>query len=175
MAEAENLRNYAFISIGSNLPFGLQSPLDIIAFAIESLERLTPKPNLASSAYLTGPIDSPAGTPDFYNSMVALIPVEDETPLTFLHKLQGIENAVGRHRSGVINEARTLDLDLISFKNEILNTEELILPHPGAHERRFVLEPLLEVAGRNFILPGFSISIEEQLAEISNQQSIRKI
>lgn len=175
MTEAENLSKYAFISLGSNLPFGVQNPLDIMAFAMESLELLSPAPNLASSTYITSPIDSPAGTPDFYNAVVALIPAETETPISLLHKLQAIENQAGRVRSGTKNEARTLDLDLISFKDEILNTEELILPHPRAHERRFVLEPLLEIAGKNFILPGKSISIEKQISEISKQQSIQKI
>jgi 2-amino-4-hydroxy-6-hydroxymethyldihydropteridine diphosphokinase len=67
--------------------------------------------------------------------------------------LQGLEREFGRPPKRVHNEARPLDLDLIAFGDEVRNTPELRLPHPRAHARRFVLEPLAEIAP-DLILPG---------------------
>jgi len=62
-----------------------------------------------------------------------------------LQKLHDIEQAHGRARTGQRYADRTLDLDLITYGEEILVSPSLTLPHPRAHERRFVLEPWLEV------------------------------
>jgi len=91
-----------------------------------------------------------------------------------LAKLQSIENNTGRQRNGIRNEARTLDLDLITFGDEIINTEDLILPHPRAHERCFVLEPMVELVGEDFVIPGQDKTIRQYLDEISGSQEIRR-
>jgi len=86
--------------------------------------------------------------------VVAILPKPDEEPLTLLHKLQAIEQKFGRQRSGIVNESRTLDLDLLAFGSIEMQTVELTLPHPRAHERRFVLQPWLEIAGDDWRLKG---------------------
>ena len=63
-----------------------------------------------------------------------------------LASLQEIEREFGRKPKKVLNEPRLLDLDLIAFASETRAGKELTLPHPRAHERRFVLQPLSEVA-----------------------------
>src|SRR6056300_389137 len=107
--------------------------------------------------------------------MAGIISDETETPLSLLHKLQEIENAAGRTRSGIRNEARTLDLDLILFKQQVFHTPELILPHPRAHERRFVLEPLIEITEAGFQFPCFEMDLGKMLGAISDDQAIRRL
>ena len=167
--------DYAFISLGSNLPSGKGDSLHTLQFAMLELVKLSDMPVRTSSIYSSAPVDSPPGTPDFLNAVVGLVPGNAETALSLLQKLQVIENAAGRKRSGTRNEARTLDLDLITFRNDTRETPELVLPHPRAHERRFVLEPLMEITGSNFKLPGNTKSIGDLLQNIPSQQAARKI
>jgi len=96
----------------------------------------------------------------------------DESPESLLLKLQTIENEFGRMRKTVLNEPRPLDLDLIAFGQERRSTERLVLPHPRAHLRRFVLQPLNEIAP-DFILPGQSISVRELLKQLPEDPTIR--
>lgn len=174
MAEAPPFSDYAFVSIGSNLPSGAGDPGDTVAFAFGSLAKLTESSLLKSSVYSTSPVDSPPGTPDFLNAMAAFVPRENETASSLLHKLQGIENAAGRIRRGIRNEARTLDLDLILFRDEMVESEELVVPHPRACERKFVLEPLKEIVGGGFVFPGRGETVEKLLSGIGDQQLISK-
>lgn len=164
---------YVFISLGANLPSAAGSPADTIALAFECISRLSSSESLKSSLYSSSPVDSPAGTPDFLNALAGIIPDDTETPLSLLHKLQAIEDEAGRTRSGVINEARILDLDLIVFKAAVCRTPELILPHPKTHKRRFVLEPLIEIVGGSFVLPGMNKSIGSFANNIHDQQLIK--
>ena len=175
MTAAKDLHTCAFISLGSNLPSGKGDPLQTLAFAGRALEELTDEPLLKSSIYASSPVDSPAGTPDFFNAVIALVPLPMETAVSLLGKLQAIENAAGRKRSGIKNAARSLDLDLISFGDDICNTPDLVLPHPRAHERRFVLEPLVEIAGKQFTLPGMTATLGQLLAAIPKAQKLRKL
>ena len=93
-----------------------------------------------------------------------------ETALNSLQCLQAlkrIELDVGR----VTIEKwgpRIIDLDIIDFNGEIVSTEELTLPHPYAHKRQFVLEPLAEIAP-NHVLPHFSKSISEILSSLADK------
>jgi len=70
------------------------------------------------------------------------------SPVAFLHTLQSVESKFGRWRNPKLPgyQDRTLDLDLLLYDDIVLDTPELILPHPRMGERRFVLEPLLELA-----------------------------
>ena len=73
-----------------------------------------------------------------------------------------------------MNEARPLDLDLIAFGNEIRNSLELILPHPRAHLRRFVLQPLNEIAP-DLILPGQTKTVSQLLAELPPDETMARM
>ena len=96
------------------------------------------EPILKSSLWQTSPVNCPPESPKFVNAVVGLIPKENETPESLLKKLRELEKEFGRAPKTVLNEPRPLDLDLIAFGNEILNSPELILPHPRAHLREFV-------------------------------------
>ena len=87
----------------------------------------------------------PVGGPDQPNYLNAVVIGEsDLEPADLLAKMLAIENEAGRTRE-VRWGARTLDLDLIVAGDTVMDTEFLTLPHPRAHERRFVLDPWLEV------------------------------
>jgi 2-amino-4-hydroxy-6-hydroxymethyldihydropteridine diphosphokinase len=126
------------IALGSNL-----GDRDAhLAYATASLSPLLISPRF-SSRIDTAPVGSSDGQPNFLNAAV----VGDTTlaPLELLRALLAIERARGRERP-YPNAPRTLDLDLILYGTRIVESGELILPHPRFRERRFVLAPLAEIA-----------------------------
>jgi len=97
-----------------------------------------------SSFYDTAPVGY-LDQPRFLNA-AAILETELE-PLELLDRLLAIERRLGRDRSETVAKGpRVLDLDLILFGDVILQSAELTLPHPAMRERRFVLEPLAEIA-----------------------------
>jgi 2-amino-4-hydroxy-6-hydroxymethyldihydropteridine diphosphokinase len=153
-APQATLHGFAFVALGANLPFGAGDPAATLQAVLPELQRLSLQPLLVSSLYESDPKDCPPGSPQYLNGVVGLVPLTGETPESLLLKLQALEQRFGRLRSGVVNEARTLDLDLLAFGNETRNTSLLTLPHPRAHERRFVLEPWIAIAGADWMLNG---------------------
>jgi 2-amino-4-hydroxy-6-hydroxymethyldihydropteridine diphosphokinase len=154
-------REVAYVALGSNLG---ASPETVLR-AMDRLQQWADFPILRSSLYETDPVDCPPGSPKFVNAAVALVPRAGETPERLLKKLQALEREFGRQSKRVHNEARPLDLDLIAFGSEVRNTTELVLPHPRAHLRRFVLEPLAEIAP-DLILPGQTQNVRQLFAAI---------
>lgn len=149
---------HAFVALGANLPSDEGAPEETLRQAIAALIPHSQHLPVISGFYESDPKDCPPGSPQYINAVVALLPKSDEDPFSLLEKLQQIENKHGRVRSGVRNETRTLDLDLLTFGTVVCNTPELTLPHPRAHERRFVLQPWMEIAGENWKLNGRSLS-----------------
>ena len=88
--------------------------------------------------------------------------------------LAAIEKEFGRQPKRILNEPRLLDLDLIAFGNETRATDKLILPHPRAHERRFVLQPLSEIAPE-LRLPRQSRTVAELLESLPADETLRRI
>ena len=127
----------AVVALGANL----ESPRQALDIAIAMLREATDV--IAVSSYFeTKPVGGPAGQDNYFNAVVTL---ESELPAAdLLSILHGIEKAMGRVR----NErwgSRIIDLDLIQYGSLLSSAQELTLPHPRAHERRFVLEPWLEI------------------------------
>jgi 2-amino-4-hydroxy-6-hydroxymethyldihydropteridine diphosphokinase len=141
---------------------------------MDRLQELSDAPLTKSSLLETSPVDCPPGSPNFVNAVVSLVPRRDETPESLLRKLQQLENEFGRTPKKILNEARPLDLDLIAFGNEIRATPELTLPHPRAHLRQFVLQPLAEIAP-DLILPGQGSSVSELLRQLTTAEIVRKL
>lgn len=103
-----------------------------------------------SSLYRSDPM-GPADQPDYINAVAAL-----ETalqPQALLEALQDIEQAHGRVRQGLRWGPRTLDLDLLMYDQQQIDTPQLQVPHPGLHERPFVLYPLAEIEPQ-LVIPG---------------------
>ena len=160
----------AFIALGSNLGDSVR----IIHDAMNRLETFSTTPLLKSSLWQTTPVDCPPGSPPFVNAVIALEPHVEETPESLLAKLQALEKEFGRQPKQVLNEPRPLDLDLIAFGTQTRKTPALILPHPCAHLRRFVLQPLREIAPE-FILPGQASTVSELLAALETSESTVKL
>jgi len=158
----------AIIAGGSNLG----DSTAILRDAIGRIQTFSDEPLLKSSLWQSTPVDCPPGSPLFVNAVVGLQPRAGETPDSLLAKLQALEREFGRHPRIIPNEPRPLDLDLIAFGEEIRSTPQLTLPHPRAHLRRFVLQPLSEVAP-NFVLPGQSIDVTHLLVTLPPDDTMR--
>lgn len=153
----------AFVALGSNLG----DPRQNVLRAMERLQALSALPLLKSSLIETAPVDCPPGSPNFVNAVVGLTPLPGETPESLLAKLQALEQEFGRTPKTVLNEPRPLDLDLIAFGREVRHTPPLVVPHPRAHLRQFVLQPLAEIAP-DLVLPGQTKTVAELNKEARN-------
>lgn len=94
-------------------------------------------------------------------------------PQQLLHALATIENDTGRERHEV-NAARVLDLDILTYNNEIINEQRLTIPHPAMHERAFVLYPMQEIAP-HWVHPQLNKSVDEMIVDIPKGQQIKRI
>ena len=150
-----------FIALGSNLG----NSVAVIEEAMARLEALSLTPARRSSLWRTSPVDCPPGSSDFVNAIVQIVPGPGETPESLLERLQNLEREFGRKPKTVLNEARPLDLDIISFGREVRTGERLILPHPRAHLRRFVLAPMSEITP-DFIFPGQNRTVRDLLSAL---------
>jgi 2-amino-4-hydroxy-6-hydroxymethyldihydropteridine diphosphokinase len=156
------LQNLAIIALGSNLG----SSREIILQAMERLQSFSDAPLLRSSLWKSAPVDCPDGSPEFINAVVGLFPRNAETPETLLAKLQVMEKEFGRQTKRILNEPRSLDLDLIAFGEETRASSSLTLPHPRAHQRAFVLLPLQEIAPE-VTLPGLNRTVSQLTAALT--------
>jgi len=148
------------IALGSNLS-DRSAELDAgIAFLRELAEggKVRESPRIE-----TAPVDCPPGSPSFLNS-VAEIEVDSVImpPLQLLAELQEFEIERGRSRIHDVNSPRPLDLDIIYYGVERFDQMGLIIPHPRAHLRRFVLEPLSHLRP-DLVLPGQTKTVRELL------------
>jgi 2-amino-4-hydroxy-6-hydroxymethyldihydropteridine diphosphokinase len=133
-----------FVAIGANLFNNVgDTPLQICERAARDVADMPGIRTIARSRWFsTAPIP-PSDQPRYINGILHLI--SDIAPEALLAALQGIEQRAGRVR-GARNAARTLDLDIIDVAGMVRHQSELILPHPRAHLRAFVLLPLRDVA-----------------------------
>ena len=104
--------------------------------------------------------------------VVLFLPVNAE-PMRFFRCVQKLEERLGRVRSMGINEPRPIDIDLLFFGKKSISSDYLTIPHPRALKRRFVLEPLAEIAP-DLILPGQEFSVVELLSRLPNNGWVRK-
>ena len=123
-----------------------------------------------SSIYETEPI-SEVKQPPFLN-MVAEIGTPLPTPQQVMARLLRIEFLLGRIRE-MKDGPRTIDLDLLLYGNHESDTEFLRLPHPRMHERRFVLEPLVEIAP-HLIHPVLNCAVAELLEKVEDKSIVRR-
>lgn len=117
---------------------------------------------------VTKPLECPPGTPDFANS--ALIGEFSGTPEELLDITQHIEVTLGRPADHGFHESRTLDLDIILFGRQKINTPQLTIPHRQAQQRRFVLEPLNEIAP-DWVFPDSHLTIRQALEHLNSSDA----
>ena len=139
----------ALVGLGSNV----EEPLTQLTTAYR---RLAADPEITveatSSVYLSAP-HGPQDQPDFYNAVISLH--TSMAPEKLLSALLATETKMGRKRLRHWGE-RCIDLDLLAYDKCEITSTDLVLPHPRAHERRFVLDPMIELLGKDYCLPGTS-------------------
>lgn len=138
--------NTVYIAVGSNL----SDPVSQANAAIDALKQLPKSEFVVSSSLYSSTPMGPQNQPDYIN---AVVEVKTElTPLELLNCTQAIELEQGRVRKEERWGPRTLDLDIILYGNEVIDSERLVVPHYGMKQREFVLYPLAEIAP-NLTLP----------------------
>lgn len=109
---------------------------------------------------------------DFFNQAICI-----ETELSaknLLEKVLKIEESLGRKRNEEKWQARTIDIDILFFNDDIIHTHELTIPHPFIQERKFVLVPLLKIAPY-FIHPLLKKDIQTLEKECKDDLSVSKL
>jgi 2-amino-4-hydroxy-6-hydroxymethyldihydropteridine diphosphokinase len=153
-----------YLSLGSNSGDRLEN----LARARERLAAADIRILRVSEVYETAPRDVPA-QPWFLNQVIeaesALLPRQ------LLSRLQKIERDMGRKRT-VAKGPRIIDIDIVLFGESVISMPDLEIPHPRMMERRFVLEPLAELAPK-LRHPILNRSVREMLAKVADQQARR--
>jgi 2-amino-4-hydroxy-6-hydroxymethyldihydropteridine diphosphokinase len=157
----------AGIALGSNLGDRFEA-LETARHAIEGLPMVA-GPWKASRIYETDPVNSEPGAGQFLNAVIE--GEYDGPPIVLLDRLQSIEALLGRPSKRPRNASRTIDIDLLYVGNLALNNDEVVIPHPRLHRRRFVLAPLNDIAP-GLVLPNQSQPIRELLAGLDDAAGV---
>ena len=159
--------NNAYVSLGANLGDRTGNLLLAVRGMMEAGLEIT----RLSAIYETEAVETFA-QPAFLNMVAELRGNTLPAPEQVMALLLRIEYALGRSRE-VSMGPRTIDLDLLIYRDELRSTQFLILPHPRLHQRRFVLEPLAEIAPR-LVHPTLHQTISDLLANVDDQSEVRR-
>lgn len=162
-------QHVAYIALGSNIEPRLEHIRDAVA---ELCDASRVSLVARSSLYETAPVGGPPDQGFFLNAVIC---VETQlSPEELLARCREVEAYGGRVRT-VPNGPRTIDLDLLLFDELVRESQELTIPHPRMHERRFVLEPLAEIAAelRHPLLHVTAAQLRQRIEH--NGESIRSI
>ncbi len=127
---------------------------------------------LYSSVYETEPVDCEPGSAPYLNAVMEI--EYDGQPAVLLDALQQIENRLGRPSRRPRNAPRTIDLDILYVGNLAISNDELVIPHPRLHSRRFVLEPLNEIRP-DLLLPGYHEPVAALFAKLPAAPTVHRI
>ena len=136
----------AYIALGSNL----QDPLSQLQRAVIALRALPDAQFQRISSIYRSAAVGPGTQPDYLNAVALL--TTTLPPIALLEALQQIEQAQGRTRSERWGP-RTLDLDILLYGDQRIDSARLTVPHPALGQRNFVLYPLAEICQSNLVLP----------------------
>jgi 2-amino-4-hydroxy-6-hydroxymethyldihydropteridine diphosphokinase len=155
----------AYLSLGSNLGDRAANLRAAVA-QLDVVGRLL----AVSALYETQPVDVP-DQPCFLNCVAAI--ETDKTPSELLQLVLRVEAAMGRVRVRD-KSARNIDIDVVLFGNHVVDEPGLKIPHPAMHQRRFVLEPLVEIAPE-VRHPELGKTARELLAALPGGQAVRRL
>jgi 2-amino-4-hydroxy-6-hydroxymethyldihydropteridine diphosphokinase len=158
--------NTVYLLLGSNIGKS-RAHLNNAALAIEQRVGKV----LGSSSFYKTAAWGLTDQPDFLNRI--LIIETEFTPQETLQKILKTEENLGRIRT-IKNAARIIDIDILFFNREIINTKNLTVPHSEIPNRRFVLEPLAELSP-DFIHPVSQKTVAQLLAECTDNLNVQKI
>lgn len=155
-----------YLSLGSNqgdrLDY-LQQAIDLISEKTGTVTQISPVYQTASFGFEGD---------DFLNICIQLDSIL--SPFSLLHELLQIERLIGRQRKTKLGyESRIIDLDILFYKNEIINAEKLVVPHPQISKRAFVLFPLADIAP-DYIHPSKHKTINELLQNCSDTSKVER-
>ncbi len=157
----------SFLVFGSNLG-------DRYGFIRKSFDSITHFPEIkllgASGIYETEPVEV-IDQPLFLNAAAHIS--TSLSPVELLTRLKEVEISLGRIERARWRE-REIDIDIIFFGNEIIESTELTIPHPRSHQRRFVLQPLNEIAS-SYIHPVFRKTVGQLLLECKDNSAVIRV
>ncbi len=158
------MKKLVYLSLGSNVG----DRAGHLNAAIQRLESLG-KVVATSSFYETEPVEVTA-QPWFLNGVVAL--ETEKMPRQLIAAILDLEQKMGRRRVQK-KGPRTIDIDILLFGNSIIDLPGLTVPHPAMHERRFVLQPLAEIAP-DVLHPVLKKKVRDLLAALPPGQAVKK-
>ncbi|HWP85221.1 MAG TPA: 2-amino-4-hydroxy-6-hydroxymethyldihydropteridine diphosphokinase [Terriglobia bacterium] len=154
----------AYLSLGSNVGDRVENLRRAMLLLCDEEMAL----RRTSSIYETEPVENTKQ--DWFLNCVAEISTR-LAPVALLRRLQQIESQLGRQRS-IPKGPRPIDIDMLLYGAVVMQSDELTLPHPRLLERRFVLEPLCEIAP-SLRLPGSGTTVREALRRLSDPAAVR--
>lgn len=157
-----------YIALGSNLG---DRELNLLRAVAEIGKLPSGKVTALSPFYETSPVGV-IDQPPFINAVLRL--TTGLAPHDLLERLQHIETAIFSRKRTIFSGARTMDLDLLLYGDEVINDETLTVPHPRMAERRFVLQPLGDIAP-DLLHPVLGRSIADLLDALRSEETVVKI
>lgn len=158
------------LALGANLPGSHGTPEETLTRAMASIVINNIKILARSRIWISEPVPK-SDQPEYRNAVLSI-----EThykPEVLMQVLQTIERDFGRSRL-YKNEARILDIDILAYKNVVIEEGDLQLPHPRLHERAFVLYPMREIAP-GWRHPSMGMSVNEMIESMPQGQIIRPL
>ena len=157
-----------FLGIGSNMDDPVKKCLELISLLKRQAD-ITLKES--SSFYRTEPVGYKEQ--DWFINLVVRVS-SGLRPEKLLIRCKEMEKDMGRKKSSIPGGPRAMDIDILFYDRLILDTEELTIPHPGLHLRKFVLLPLNEI-NKDFIHPVLNKSVSELLSELKDNLVVEKL
>lgn len=166
VSKIDKRKNNVVLSLGGNIG----NVKEVFEFAIRHLKKKVGTISLFSSLYQTKAWGV-ENQPDFLNQVVV---IETElSPFKVLAHCLAIELELGRVRKEKWHE-RVIDIDVLFYGNELINSEELIVPHPHIQDRNFILAPLVEIMP-DFIHPAYNKSLNDLENSCKDKLAVVKI
>lgn len=162
------MENIAYIALGSNIG---DRELNLLRAVAELGKLPASKVTALSSFYETSPVGT-IQQDSFYNAVLRLSTELDAYSL--LDALLKIENNIFKRVRTIHNGPRKMDLDLLLFGEMIINEANLVVPHPRLTERRFVLQPLCEIAP-DLLIPSTAKTVRKLLDELKTDETVVKL